>query len=143
MNCFKRVVLCVMLVMGMAANSYAAKGDSEVDFSLGFATAPYDAYDVGWGFNFGGGYEFFDDFTPGIVGDSLQLRGDVGYHTWSASENGVDVDASRVPVIVSCRYYFPIKQVKNLRVFPRDLRNLQQFLLPADDRGDHGSLKRG
>ncbi|HEY6872134.1 MAG TPA: outer membrane beta-barrel protein [Geobacteraceae bacterium] len=117
MKCIRLVMLCVLLTVGMTATAFAAKGDKEVDFTLGFATAPYGSYDLGWGFDFGGGYEFFDNFTPGISGDTLQLRGDVGYHTWSASESGVDVTASRVPVTVSCRYYFPIRQVKNLRVF--------------------------
>ena len=117
MKCFKRALLCVLLVLGMTTTAFAAKGDKELDFTLGFATAPYGNYDLGWGFNVGGGYEFFDNFTPGISGDTLQIRGDIGYHTWSASEFGVDVTASRVPVTVSCRYYFPIKQVKSLRVY--------------------------
>lgn len=117
MKCIKLVLTCVLLVLGMSATAFAAKGDKEVDFTLGFATSPYDGFDTGWGFTFGGGYEFFDNFTPQISGDSLQLRGDIAYHMWSSSEFGVDVDASRLPLTVSCRYYFPIKQVKNLRVF--------------------------
>jgi opacity protein-like surface antigen len=117
MKCIRFAIVCVILTIGMAATAYAAKGDTEIDFTGGFATAPYENYDLGWGFDFGGGYEFFDNFTPGISGDTLQLRGDIGYHEWSASEFGVDVTASRLPVTVSCRYYFPIRQVKNLRVF--------------------------
>jgi opacity protein-like surface antigen len=117
MKCFRLAMISMLLVLGLAASAFAAKGDKEVDFSLGFATAPYGSYDTGWGLNFGGGYEFLDSFTPSIAGDTLQLRGDVGYHSWSASQDGFDVSASRVPVTVSCRYYFPIKQVKNLRVF--------------------------
>lgn len=117
MKCVKLVLVCVLLVLGMSATAFAAKGDKEIDFTLGFATSPYDGFDTGWGFTFGGGYEFFDDFTPQISGDTLQLRGDIAYHMWSASEFGVDVDASRLPLTVSCRYYFPIKKVPNLRVF--------------------------
>jgi len=117
MKCIRLAMLCVLLTLGMTATAFAAKGDTEVDFTGGFATAPYGNYDLGWGVDFGVGYEFFDNFTPGISGDTLQLRGDIGYHTWSASEFGVDVTASRLPVTVSCRYYFPISQVKNLRVY--------------------------
>ena len=121
MKCFRLAIISMLLVLGLAASAFAAKGDKEVDFSVGFATGPYGDSDTGWGLNFGGGYEFLDNFTPAIAGDSLQLRGDVGYYSWSGSNNfgfgNADLSFSRVPVTVSCRYYFPIKQVKNLRVF--------------------------
>lgn len=117
MKRFGLTMVLVLVCLCTAATAFAAKGDKEVDFTLGFGTAPYGDYDLGWGFDFGGGYEFFDNFTPSIAGDTLQIRGDIGYHTWSATQSGVDVSASRVPVIVSCRYYFPIRQVRKLRVY--------------------------
>jgi outer membrane protein W len=117
MKCIRLAIVCVILTIGMASTAFAEKGDTEIDFTGGFATAPYSDFDLGWGVNFGGGYEFFDNFTPGISGDTLQLRGDIGYYQWTANEFGVDVTSSRLPVTVSCRYYFPIPQVKNLRVY--------------------------
>jgi len=118
----KKVVLiaaCFTLLLGMSSAALAAKGDTELDFGIGFATAPYDESDLGWGLNFGGGYEFLQ--LSATRNDTLQIRGDIGYESWSGDFHGFgfdeDVDFSRVPVSVGCRYYYPIKQVKNLRVF--------------------------
>jgi opacity protein-like surface antigen len=109
------VAACITLLFGMSTAALAAKGDNEVDFGVGFSTAPYDNGDLGWGLNFGGGHEFLQ--FSGNRNDTLQIRGDIGYHSWSGSALGTDFDFSRVPVSVGCRYYYPIKQVKNLRVF--------------------------
>lgn len=106
---------CLMLLLSMASGAMAAKGDKELDFGIGFATAPYDHGDLGWGLNFGGGYEFHQ-ISP-TRNDTLQLRGDIGYNSWSGNDFSHDLDFSRVPLSVGCRYYYPIKQVKNLRVF--------------------------
>ncbi|WP_054697065.1 hypothetical protein [Geotalea toluenoxydans] len=116
----KKLVLiaaCLTLVFGVSSAALAAKGDTELDFGIGFATAPYDRGDLGWGLNFGGGYEFLQ--LSATRNDTLQIRGDIGYHSWSDDDFGNDFDFSRVPVSVGCRYYYPIKQVKNLRVFGR------------------------
>lgn len=121
MKCFRLAMISMLLVLGLAASAFAAKGDKELDFSVGFATAPASGFDTGWGLNVGGGYEFLDNFTPSIAGDTLQLRGDIAYHSWSqdfsAFGTKATLDYNRVPVTASCRYYYPIKQVKNLRVF--------------------------
>ncbi|WP_243373177.1 outer membrane beta-barrel protein [Geotalea sp. SG265] len=113
------VAACLTLLFGMSSAALAAKGDKELDFGVGFATAPYDRGDLGWGLNFGGGYEFLQ--FSGNRNDTLQIRGDIGYESWSGHFSGfgidTDLDFSRVPVSVGCRYYYPIKQVKNLRVF--------------------------
>jgi len=61
MKCIKLAMLCGLLTLGMTATAFAAKGDKEVDFTLGFATALYGNYDVCWGFDIGGGYEFLDN----------------------------------------------------------------------------------
>lgn len=109
------IAACLTLLLGMASGALAAKGDKELDFGLGFSTGPYGDSDLGWGLNFGGGYEFHQ--ISATRNDTLQLRGDIGYNSWSGSVLGRDFDFSRVPVSVGCRYYYPIKQVKNLRVY--------------------------
>jgi hypothetical protein len=141
MKCFTLAILCMLMTVAMTATAFGAKGDNEIDFSAGFATAPYEDSDLGWGLNVGGGYEFLEDFTPGISGDTLQLRGDIGYHTWSVTGlRGLSFgtgSANRVPATVSCRYYFPIRQVKNLRVYGQ--AGLELSFDHADRDGYSGS----
>ena len=116
MKSIRLAMLCVLVTVAMTTTAFAAKGDKEIDFGAGLASDPYGGFGVGWGGNLGGGYEFFDEFTPGISGDTLQLRGDIEFHRWSAGDFG-NVTVWRLPVTVSRRYYFPIRPVKNLRVY--------------------------
>lgn len=142
MKLIRLAMLCVLVTVAMTATALAAKGDKEVDFSAGMASDPYGGFGVGWGLDVGGGYEFLDDFTPGISGDTLQLRGDIGYHQWSAGDF-VDVTARRIPVTVSCRYYYPIRQVKNLRVYGQAGLSLSFDHMSADGLSSHSEVNLG
>lgn len=109
------ITLSLLMVATLASTAFAAKGDKELDLGIGFATAPYNEGDLGWGLNFGGGYEFHQ--ISASRNDTLQLRGDIGYNSWSGDGPGYELDFNRLPVSAGCRYYYPIRQVKNLRVF--------------------------
>lgn len=75
-----------LLTLSVTATSFAAKGDKEVDLSVGLATSTnsgfetgFDAgFDAGFGLSAGGGYELLD--ITAIKGSTLQVRGDIGYN---------------------------------------------------------------
>lgn len=104
-----------LLTLCLSATSFAARGDKEVDFSIGLATEAYSGLGTGFGMSVGGGYEFLD--IKAIKGSTLQLRGDIGYNSWSETVYGVDVSGSRIPVSAGARLYIPIQAAKNLRVY--------------------------
>lgn len=119
-----------LLTLSLAATSFAARGDREVDLSIGIATssdtgnAGYgvgygygygSSYGTGFGLSVGGGYELLD--ITAIKGGTLQVRGDIGYNSWEANEFGVDAELTRVPVSAGARLYVPIQAVKKLRVY--------------------------
>lgn len=104
-----------LFTLGLAATSFAAVGDKEVDFSVGLSTAPNSAFDTGFNLSAGGGYEMLK--IQAIKGSTLQIRGDIGYNRWEDSEFGNDFTFTRVPVSVGARLYVPIEAVKGLRVY--------------------------
>ncbi len=100
-------LLSFFLVTTMGTTAFAAArptdhGTYEIDGSLGFGTGPGD-FDKGLGFNFGAGY-----ILNNI--DNLQARLDVGYFTFDRTFLGSTLDFTRVPVVISARYYFPISE---------------------------------
>lgn len=104
-----------LLTLSLAATSFAALGDKEIDISIGLATAPDSRFDTGFNLSVGGGYEMLK--IQAIKGSTLQIRGDVGYNQWDDSELGFDIERTRVPVSAGARLYFPIEAVKGLRVY--------------------------
>ena len=104
-----------LLTLGLAATSFAAVGDKEVDISLGFATESQSGSDIGFAMSVGGGYELLT--IPAIKGSTLQVRGDIGYNRWGKSLPGQDLKFTRIPVSAGARLYVPIEKVKNLRVY--------------------------
>lgn len=112
-----------LLTLSVTATSFAAKGDKEVDLSVGLATSTnsgfetgFDAgFDAGFGLSAGGGYELLD--ITAIKGSTLQVRGDIGYNHWSKSAPGGDITYARVPISAGARLYIPIEAVKKLRVY--------------------------
>ncbi|MGB9082521.1 MAG: outer membrane beta-barrel protein [Desulfuromonadaceae bacterium] len=115
----------VLLTLSLVATSFAARGDKEVDLSIGIATSSdagnpgYAGYGYGYssslgtgfGLSVGGGYELLD--ITAIKGSTLQIRGDIGYNHWS--ESGFKL--TRVPVSAGARLYVPIQAVNKLRVY--------------------------
>ncbi|MFZ2951229.1 MAG: outer membrane beta-barrel protein [Desulfuromonadaceae bacterium] len=115
----------MLLTLSLAATSFAARGDKEVDLSIGIATSSdagnpgYAGYGYGYGSSYGtglglsvgGGYELLD--ITAIKGGTLQIRGDIGYNHWS--EGGFTL--TRVPVSAGARLYVPIQAVNKLRVY--------------------------
>lgn len=74
---------------------------TEIDVSLVVASAPASGFDTGAGITFGLG-TMLPQFDK-----NLQGRIEISYFSWSASEFGVDVTYSRIPVAVAARYYVP------------------------------------
>lgn len=123
----KILAASALLTLGIAATSFAAKGDKEIDLSIGVATSSDTGYDggyagygdssfgTGFGMSVGGGYELLD--IKAIKGSTLQIRGDIGYNRWSDSVYGEDLKFTRVPVSAGARLYVPIQTVKKLRVY--------------------------
>jgi opacity protein-like surface antigen len=117
----------VLLTLSLVATSFAARGDKEVDLSIGIATssdagnAGYVGYGAGYGYgsslgtgfamSAGGGYELLD--ITAIKGSTLQIRGDIGYNHWSTGGYSL----TRVPVSAGARLYVPIQAVNKLRVY--------------------------
>lgn len=111
----KILAASALLTLSLAATSFAARGDREVDFSVGLATSPDSSVDTGFGLSVGGGYEFLD--IKAIKGSTLQIRGDIGYNSWEGSEFETDAEFTRVPVSAGARLYVPIQAVNKLRVY--------------------------
>src|SRR6266702_133635 len=101
-----------LFTLGLAATSFAAKGDREIDFSVGLATSPESGADNGFALSVGGGYELLE--IKAIKGSTLQVRGDLGYSRWEGSESG---KFTRVPLSAGARLYVPIEAVRKLRVY--------------------------
>lgn len=100
-----------LLTLSVAATSFAAVGDKEIDLNLGLATESASGSGTGWGFSVGGGHELLA--VPAVKGSTLQLRGDIGYNSWKKDP----VTVTRVPVSGGGRLYVPVEAVKNLRAY--------------------------
>lgn len=112
----KILAASALLTLSLAATSFAARGDKEVDLSVGLATESYSGSDTGFGLSVGGGHELLD--ITAIKGSTLQIRGDIGYNRWSANNPfGGDLKFTRVPVSAGARLYVPIQTVNKLRVY--------------------------
>ena len=111
------LVASALLTMSLAATSFAALGDKEIDVSVGLSTAPNSAFNTGFNLSVGGGYEMLK--IQAIKGSTLQIRGDIGYNRWEDKYNefGDDITFTRVPVSAGARLYIPIEAVKGLRVY--------------------------
>ncbi len=116
----KRIALLmlVVLVLGMTATAFAKTKESsspyqqgvEVDASLVVASAPASGFDTGVGVTFGAG-----TMLPQID-RNLQGRVELSYFSWSATEFGVDVTYTRIPIDIAGRYYIPT-QADNLKLY--------------------------
>lgn len=95
-----------LLTLGLAATSFAAMGDKEIDFGLGFATESFSGSGTGLNLSVGGGYEVLK--LSAIKGGTLQVRGDIGYNRWTDSAFGADLTFTRIPVSGAARLYAPV-----------------------------------
>ena len=105
------LVASALLTLSVAATSFAAKGDKEVDLGVGFDTESVSGSGSGWGFSVGGGLELLDIAV--VKGSTLQVRGDIGYNRWKKDI----VTLTRIPISGGARLYVPIEGMKNLRVY--------------------------
>lgn len=105
------LVASAMLTLSVAATSFAAVGDKEVDLNIGFATEPTSGLGTGYALTVGGGLELMD--VSAIKGSTLQVRGDFGYGSWSKDP----VTLTRMPISAGARLYVPLEAVQNLRVY--------------------------
>lgn len=115
MKRFIIITLAAFLTLGMTALAFArtdrsTSDDKEIDGSVVLATAPASGFDTGFGITVGGGA-----MLPQID-RNLQGRIDVSYFVWSASEFGVDVTYTRVPILFSGRYFVPARDSR-LKVY--------------------------
>ncbi len=110
----KRLVFVIVILLLSAASfpAFAAGADSsnnfEFDVALQFATGP-DNFDSGYGINLGAGYML------STIDKNLQARVDLGYLDFSQGSYGLNLDYTRVPIVISGRYYFPLDE--RLRLF--------------------------
>ena len=95
-----------LLVLSLAATSFAAMGDKEIDFGIGVASEAFSGSGAGLGLSVGGGYELLK--LSAIKGGTLQLRGDIGYNHWSRSDWGTDLTYTRIPISGAARLYIPV-----------------------------------
>jgi opacity protein-like surface antigen len=121
------VVLAVFLVLCIttAASAESSKkssssvkvGDLEVDASLVLASAPASDFNTTLGLTIGVG-----KMLPQID-KNLQGRVEISYFSWSASEFGVDVSYTRVPIGAGARYFIPTQDPK-LKAFVQGMLEL-------------------
>ncbi len=109
------LILVVLVLLGMTATAFAKTVESyqqgvEVDASLVVASAPASGFDTGVGVTFGAG-----TMLPQID-RNLQGRVELSYFSWSATEFGVDVTYTRIPIDIAGRYYIPT-QADNLKLY--------------------------
>jgi opacity protein-like surface antigen len=102
--------LAAIVLLGLTTTAIAKEAPSpqmEIDASLVVASAPASGFDTGLGMTFGVG---------AMVDKNLQVRGEISYFSWSATEFGVSVDYTRVPVYGGVRYFIPTQDSK-LKVY--------------------------
>jgi hypothetical protein len=124
MKRFILITLAAFVLCGMTTTAFAkstrsssSQQDTEVDGSLAIASAPASGFDTGFGVTFGVGM-----MLPQINRD-LQGRIELSYFEWSASEFGVDVTYTRVPIAAGGRFFLPT-QSGNLKVFVQGMLEL-------------------
>ncbi len=124
MKKFILITLAALVLCGMTGTAFArstgsssSQPDMEVDGSLVLASSPASGFDTGYGVTFG-----FGTMLPQLNKD-LQGRVEISYFTWSASEFGVDVDYTRIPIDVGGRFYLPAGS-QNLKVFVQGMLEL-------------------
>ncbi len=110
-------LLAAFVTLSGVTTSYAKSGGSggadlsglyEFDGSLAPATGPGD-YSSGFGINFGAGYMLKS------IDKNLQVRFDLAFYQFNNDFPWGNGSYTRVPMIVSARYYVPI--VNKLRAF--------------------------
>ncbi len=112
-NIVRILAASALLTLSLAATSFAAMGDKEIDFGLGFATEAYSGSGTGLNLSVGGGYELLK--ISAIKGGTLQVRGDIAYNRWSDDAFGTDLTFTRIPVSGAARLYVPV--ANQLRLF--------------------------
>ncbi len=105
----KKILIATLAVciLAFGATAFAASqqmGDKEVDASVVLGTAPVSGFNTGFGINVGGGM-----MLPQVA-PNLQGRVELSYMTWSASEFGVSVTYTRIPIAAAGRYFIPLSQ---------------------------------
>lgn len=112
---FTLLVVFITISTGTMADAKSAGSDGgaisgvyEFDGSLAPATGPGD-YDSGIGINFGAGY------TLASIDKNLQARFDISFYQFKNDFPWGSGTYTRVPFIVSARYYVPI--VNRLKAF--------------------------
>lgn len=105
----KKLVPAILIALfaactGTAAFAKTAQGPAtgavEFDGAMALATGP-GSYDSGFGINFGAGYALAS------VDRNLQARFDVSYFLFERNYSWGSGEYSRVPLILSARYYLP------------------------------------
>jgi opacity protein-like surface antigen len=109
------ITLAALITLSMTAPAFAKAGtstsqDTEIDGSVVLATAPASGFDTGLGITVGAGT------TLPHIDKNLQGRVDISYFTWSASQFGVDVSYTRIPLLFSGRYFVPTRD-NRLKVY--------------------------
>lgn len=102
-------LLAFTLIAAAAVPVYAAApkaGTWQVDGSLSWATGP-DPFDDDFGITFGGGYMLNQI-------DNMMVRADLSYFSFDRNVALTNVDYTRIPILFSGRYYFPMMQNLNL-----------------------------
>ncbi len=112
------VIVAVLMATLLCGNAFAAKAGAgyktAVDGMLSVASEP----ESGFGDTVGVGVGVSFDLSSTLKPSSGKIfgRADINYFSWDASEFGIDVTFTRVPIFLGGRYYIPTSG-SNIDVF--------------------------
>ncbi len=107
------VIIVAMLTVALfSGNAFAAKssksssgGSAEVDGMLSLASDPTGAFGTTLGIGAGVGFDLSDRLKPSS--GKIYGRADINWFKWDASEFGIDVSYTKIPIFLGGRYYVP------------------------------------
>ncbi len=105
------IAVAVCLVTVFSGNAFAAgksgRNGMALDGTLSIGTEPASGFGDTLGLGFGMSLDLTRDL--GVTTGKLMGRADITYYQWDASEFGVDVSYTRVPIFLGGRFYLPME----------------------------------
>lgn len=106
----KSIIVLGMLVLLLAgAGSVYASDGITGDVGLNIATGPLSGYGTAFGPNFGVNIDygvFIKSQSASDITDKIKFRIDLGYYKHTNSDDGYNVNYTRIPVFAGGRFFF-------------------------------------